>query len=164
MEVTPVNRNPVEGFADRHFERFNDRIEVNPDTECWEWQAGKTGDGYGILTIGNYPYYTHRLSYIMFVGELDEDEQVNHTCHNRKCVNPYHLYSGDQQDNIDDAVEIGTMTRGEEKGNSKLTKDDVAEIRRRAEDEQQKDLAEEFDVSKSHIHRIVHKKQWTHIE
>jgi hypothetical protein len=56
---------------------------------------------------------------------------VLHKCDNVWCVNPDHLYLGDQRDNMRDAVARGRRAdrRGEGNGNATLTADDAALIR-----------------------------------
>jgi len=47
-------------------------------TCCWEGESK--------------PYPAHRLSYIIYKGDIPEGLQVLHKCNNKKCVNPDHLY------------------------------------------------------------------------
>ena len=50
----------------------------------------------------------HRLSYAAYNSEsYDSCLLVLHKCHNRKCVNPEHLYQGTYTDNARDTVKAG---------------------------------------------------------
>jgi len=81
-----------------------DRIVVNEDTGCWEWQKSlRPQTGYG--QVGGYPHTAHRLSYMLWKGELG-DLLVRHQCHNKICCNPEHLLEGDSFDNYHDSVEV----------------------------------------------------------
>ena len=74
--------------------------------------------------------HAHRVSYQLYNGPLSEDRIVCHKCHNPQCVNPDHLYAGTRSDNQMDRVKDGTSNRGERHGNSKLTEEQVLEIRK----------------------------------
>ena len=80
-----------------------DRMTINMETECWEWDLGLT-HGYGRSKYQGKNYYMHRLSWIAFRGEIPEEKQVLHHCDNPKCINPKHLYIGIHQDNMDDMM------------------------------------------------------------
>lgn len=70
--------------------------------ECWIW-IGSTKNGYGqFTTYKNKNNYAHRMSYVLFKGEIPEGLLVRHKCHNKLCVNPEHLLLGTHQDNMDD--------------------------------------------------------------
>lgn len=44
----------------------------------------------------------HRASYREFVGELTDSENVLHICDTPLCIEPNHLYKGDQLNNVSD--------------------------------------------------------------
>lgn len=51
--------------------------------------------------------YTHRVSWQLFNGDIENNLWVLHRCDNPKCVNPDHLFLGTHQDNMDDMIAKG---------------------------------------------------------
>lgn len=90
-------------------ERFLDKIKLPANLhDCWEWNAGRsTAQGYGVFYLNNKPIGAHRFSYEHFNGSIPVGLWVLHTCDNRPCVNPFHLFVGTAQDNISDMIKKG---------------------------------------------------------
>lgn len=74
--------------------------------ECWLWPK-VTRKGYGSARYKGKPSLAHRAAWETLVGAIQDDKQVNHTCHVRNCVNPRHLYLGTQRENMRDKKEAG---------------------------------------------------------
>lgn len=153
--------------------RFNEKWQENEDG-CWIWTAGKFSEGYAKFWYQDESCGGHRVSYKLFRGEIEADgvetPQVNHKCHVKECVNPAHLYVGDQQANIQDAIEQtdyspSKAARGEDRKDVKLSNEEVREIRKRYESSNisQSDLANEYDVTQPHICKIVNYEKREHI-
>ncbi len=79
-------------------------IKICPLSGCWIWQGTIKRDGYGTLDVDYKIKRAHRLSYEIFKGPIPENMFVCHSCDNPPCVNPEHLWIGDNQDNQIDSV------------------------------------------------------------
>ena len=83
-----------------------------------------------------------------------------HSCGNRWCVNPNHLYWGTYKNNAEDSVRHGASARGERNGHAKLTESDVAAIR--ASKLGGRRLGKHYGVAPSLIWSIRHRLVWKH--
>ena len=66
---------------------------VDASGDCWEWRGAKT-NGYGTINrggVGAGNEVGHRAVWLLLVGEIPGDLQLDHLCRNRGCVNPDHL-------------------------------------------------------------------------
>lgn len=72
---------------------------VNVVDNCWEW-TDSLQRGYGYFKLKGKYCLSHRLSYKLFNGDLDDNLTIDHLCRNRKCVNPEHLEQVTIQENV----------------------------------------------------------------
>jgi hypothetical protein len=76
--------------------------------ECWEWQGRIDKEGYGCVRFQRQSYSAHRLAYQFANGAPPPDGMlVCHTCDNRRCINPSHLFVGTWTDNARDMSRKG---------------------------------------------------------
>lgn len=101
--------------------RFWQKVEIPADPlACWNW-TGALRNGYGAIGLGGrYDgiEYAHRWSFFEHSGFLADGEEVCHSCDNRRCVNPYHLYAGTRKDNMEHCSRVRRHvgTRGQSWG------------------------------------------------
>ena len=141
---------------EEHAERYWKKVDVGYDDECWRWTAATDKKwGYGWFRIGRRMVKAHRVSWQMKHGHLKVGEMLCHTCDNPKCVNPSHMYIGDNLTNAHDALRRNRKPL-------KLTTQDVLDIRTSAGlGVKQCDLARQYGVGDPQISRIVNRKQRT---
>ena len=145
-----------------HCERFSEKYRVDLITGCWLWQKSLV-DGYGTFSVNGKPVRAHRHSYELFVQPIPAGMYILHTCDRRNCVNPAHLYAGNQKQNVRDCIDRGRRcsTLGEENGNAKLTTEDILEIRK--DPRVTLVISQSYKISTEQVRRIKHKASWSHV-
>jgi hypothetical protein len=169
------------GIKREPIERFMEKILIDQTSECWNWQACCTSQGYGrfrgkdrIMTLA------HRWAYEHFNGTIPNGMCVCHTCDNPGCCNPDHLWLGTRAENVVDRDRKGRQAVGDRHGsrlfpnnrprgmlhkNSKLSESQVVNIL----DEYQSgnftlsDLARRYQVNMTTISRIIKRITWKHV-
>lgn len=152
-------------------------------TPCILWTKAKTRNGYGVATVNGKQVYAHRLAAANAFGQIPVGVLVCHRCDTRACVNPDHLFLGTHKDNMQDMrtkqrsasgerhksrTRPDTVNRGEGVGTSKLTSEEVAEIRAVyapgksgvKRPNSYMGLAEKYGISYAAVHKIVNGKMW----
>jgi hypothetical protein len=147
-------------------ERLLSKVEYDTNGGCWLWAYARVGEtGYGRLTLpGDKPIGAHKLSWLLFRGDIPAGLSVCHRCDIRICVNPDHLFLGSTAENMADrdAKGRGAKRAGALNTQAKLTPEIVADIRARcARGEMQKALAEQYGVTPSTISDIRHGRSWS---
>lgn len=143
---------------------FMRSVEITPT--CWLWIGSREISGYGKLSFNCVPVKAHRFSYFLFNGPFDEALGVLHKCDNPKCVNPEHLFLGDQKDNVADMLNKHRGLLGSRNGQSKL--DEKTVLRIHAEfatgDWTKTALAKKYGVSRAAVQAILNGRRWTHLQ
>jgi hypothetical protein len=96
------------------------RVAVRGPNACWKWLGGRNGDGYGYFKQLRVNRLAFRLAHGRFPRRL-----ACHSCNNRLCCNPKHIYDGSHKQNMRDMAfagrHDGKNRRGQRHPNSKLT-------------------------------------------
>lgn len=127
-------------------------------SECWLWQGRPGKKGYGSIRWNGLSMRAHRVSYILAHGSVDPGLLCCHTCDNRLCVNPKHLFLGTAKDNSDDMRSKGRAVylSGRASPHAKLSDTQIAEIRAyRAIGWTLARIASKYNMSPAQIHRTV---------
>jgi predicted XRE-type DNA-binding protein len=129
------------------------------DTPCTLSTIRSEDKGYPYLTVAGHTYYHHRWVYIQAYGPLPRTTVVRHKCDNPRCINLDHLVAGSQRDNMHDMIARGRARHryGEDHPQSKLTTEQVQEIRRLYNETPmlQREIATQFHISQSLVSNIL---------
>lgn len=151
------------------FRRFMSKVNIPDDQKgCWEWTGSRPSGRYGHFSPSEgKAVKAHRWIYEAVMGiKIPDGLVVRHICDNPPCVNPEHLTIGTVTDNNRDRDRRGRGAdrKGEKHPLSKLTAEDVLEIRKlNLLGRTHKELAEEFKIGRGQIGKIVRRENWSHI-
>ena len=154
---------------------FWSRIDIQGADACWEWQGARTSSGYGNLGWSGQHVQAHRVAYFLTHGGISLQTGfrlegrakrykrfVLHTCDNRSCCNPKHLFLGSMRANQLDAYKKGRKVQPRsEHANAKLSPKQIRDIRRRYDaGALQISLAKEYAVSQRVISLVVRRETY----
>lgn len=135
-----------------------------PPSTCRLWLGATNLKGYGNMSAGNgkASRLVHRIIFYLEHGWWPP--LVRHSCDTPCCVEPTHLLPGTPRDNTLDMFRRGRShtARGERASNTKLTEQQVREIR--ASSESYLVLAARYGVKPRHIYCIWNRESWRHLE
>lgn len=153
--------------------RFWDKVEKNTQSGCWEWTAYRNNKGYGCLMWkhpnGGYSNrLSHRISWELIHGKIEDGLCVLHKCDNPRCVNPEHLFLGTKKDNTQDMISKGRHRPGSVVGvahhraMAKLDWEKVKYVRLLyfAERRTAEEISIFFGVARQTIKDIVMRRSW----
>lgn len=133
--------------------------------DCITWPYGTT-KGYGHLRVEGKMEYAHRYVCIKVNGQPPtKDHEAAHSCGNGHlgCINKRHVSWKTHQQNMADKLAHGTVPFGGRSGKTKLTTDDVQEMRRLEETKSVKEIAAMFGLSYGGVYKILKADRWPHI-
>lgn len=89
-------------------ERIKNKIKIT-ENGCWEWQGYVLKSGYAQMSVNNKSTLIHRATYELYKGKIPDGLLACHTCDNKICCNPNHIFLGTYKDNMQDAQKKGKM-------------------------------------------------------
>jgi len=131
--------------------------------ECLIWPYAKTHAGYAQLyRCGKVGYVSRFVCADIYGPPPSNRHHAAHSCGNghSACVAKGHLFWKTPADNIADKIDHGTDQRGARNHQSKLTENDVREIRSLRGAMTQKDIAAKFGITSSNVCLIQRRKNW----
>lgn len=167
---------PLPALSPADVERFWSKVDRSggPDA-CWPWRAGCTADGYGSVRLrisrGRWGSYRAPRVALTITSEFVSHEAfVCHTCDNRRCCNPAHLFTATQAENLLDMRRKGRgtpMPRPVRKPLGKGSRLDAARViamrERYLGGETIASLMRSFGVSRNHTTRVVKGTSWRNL-
>lgn len=145
-------------------EQHAKRIYHYHGSDCWFWIGAMTSVGYGEVTFRGRRTLAHRAMYEVFNGPIPDGLMILHSCDRPCCINPNHLRAGTQVHNMKDMKDRNRQSRGSHRPLSKLTENDVRNIKAMiAQGTPQSQIAEAFGISQPKISRINTGKAWSHL-
>lgn len=152
--------------------RIRERIIIDSNG-CWNWTKGKHPYGYGkyIYTQNGKKFHmsAHRLSWLVFKGEIPNGMRICHNCpngDNPSCCNPDHLFLGTAKDNTHDMIKKKGFPdfRGEKNSQAILTEKQVVKMRELNNlGIKVSDIARKFNLKYYTCLDAVRMKNWKHI-
>lgn len=126
---------------------------ANPGPTCIEWPFSRSLNGYGRLMVRDANRRIRYRGAHVVAYELANDDTVEgglyvcHTCDNRACVNPRHLFKGTPTENVADCA-----AKGRQWWPVHLTDADVLAIR--SDTRPYRAIAEDYGVTRTCIEGI----------
>lgn len=177
--TTAVEYRPIAGFPG---------FFLGSDTSAWsQWGRGSCVDSgnprkmvrlklsvrnNGYVTVGlrrkgekQIAFYVHRLMLETFVGPCPDGMECRHLDGNPKNNSLGNLAWGTKKQNGEDRISHGTRHNGERSPISKLTDENVREIRKLSRDGlTQYEIASRFGIVRENVSAILVGRTWKHVE
>jgi hypothetical protein len=73
---------------------------VAPVGDCLMWVGSTWPGGYGVFNYKGKKVLSHRFSYLINHGSIENGKVLDHICRNRLCVNTTHLRAVSRRENV----------------------------------------------------------------
>lgn len=152
---------------------FADRVTMHvvpdPVTGCHNFTGRLDSYGYAQIKDKGKAILVHRWAWSQINGPVPDGLGILHKCDNRSCINPDHLYAGDQKQNMADMFARGRQGvkpsgRDHKRPMAKLTESQVIAVKvHLAARRPQSVAARRFNVSPQLINDIAMNRTWQHL-
>lgn len=138
-------------------------IEWVREGDCFRCTSHFPKNGYPAMARNGIERTIARWILVKRLGNISSNVVARHTCDNKWCIRPDHIIHGSVADNNRDRAERGRNAdvRGEKNNSSKLTPEQVLEIRSASGSCSQ--IGSKFGVSKGLVSSIKNRKLWKHL-
>lgn len=152
-------------LTDQQKAAIKKKIKLNIDIDkngCLVWNKGTCGKNYSCIFFNRKSYRGNRLSFAAYNKfNLKSKNIICHTCDNRLCVNPKHLWEGTIDQNNKDCHRKKRAKVGDNHWWSKFTSKQVLQIRKRIKNGTSPYIiASEYGVYPSTIYRLKDRSTW----
>ena len=147
------------------FQWLQEKLASCDTDECINWPFARAEKGYGVVSVDGTLRRVSRVTWELLFGPIPPGSFALHRCDNPQCFNPRHLFLGTHMDNMIDQGQKGRTLRGSQSGLSKLSEDQVREIRSLYVKGSvgYRTLSRQFGVEETAIRKIVNNKTWVHL-
>src|SRR5574343_1851164 len=148
--------------------RFRNRVIATGDDECWPWN-GAIRNGYGCLKQHGKLLSAHVVAWVIANKRQIRDGMIIcHTCDNRICCNPRHLYEGTFQQNAIDADDRRKThaPHGNELPHCVLRESEVLVIlaMRVRFGWGYRRISRQMQISEWNVDSVIRRKSWKHVD
>jgi len=132
--------------------------------QCLEWQGAINPWGYGSLMMNGRKRTASKVAWEMTRGPVPRGLLVCHTCDNRRCFEPTHLFLGTPADNSRDMAAKGRSisfgSPGRVNPSLRFTDEQVRQMRRmHADGLSYHAIGRHFDAFPMVVYRIVNRQR-----
>ena len=100
-------------LASDDIKRFWKLVDIKEPNDCWNWKASlRSKEGEGSFCLNYVTVAAGRIAWTIVNGPIPDGLLILHTCDNRKCCNPKHLYCGTYTDNNSDRAKRNPHNQG----------------------------------------------------
>jgi hypothetical protein len=147
------------------------QIDRNGPGGCWIWRGSTNNMGYGSIQFnGRKMVAVHRLIYQLAHGNLEGPHVFClHKCDTPRCVNPEHIFLGDDKANTADKVAKKRHLYGERNSHARLTEAQVLVIRAEYWYDPVRnrsnilELVAKYGVSRITLSALISGRSWKHL-
>ena len=137
--------------------RFWSAVEKKGPNECWPWTKELNQAGYGRMRVEGKSRRASRISYELTFGAIPGGNDVCHSCDNRSCCNPAHLWVGTHRENMADMAAKDRSARA----TAKLNEEQVRQIF--GDPRTKRAIASEYGIGQTTVYDIKTGKKWKHL-
>lgn len=118
---------PADNRIISDLQRFFAKVDILPESGCWQWQGYRDQKGYGQFKFNGRVVWCHRFIYEVLVKFLEDGQQVHHKCTNTGCVNPAHLEAVTMEENLKEENSRQRVKRFLQSGRSLFPLEEILE-------------------------------------